>query len=324
MSTEQTAPATAETTSTPAAAQPQADAKAADAKPPSRAAETKPESAEERALKAEALKTARENRELKTKLAALEKRIADEDKTAAEREAQRRELEALKTRDPRTWLQRAAGEDPAAFAKRLAGDTKEAQLERTVGELREELKAALERCTQQTEAERARQIEAAQANAYRAVLSVAESAEDLSLAAEEIKANPTGARKWIAQWAEESWPEYAREHGLDVSDANACARSAAKVLDERALARLSKLAQNAAIAKRLGFAVQSSQPPASPGNPPPRTITSADAGTRSAAPAPAGEVKLTPAQQDREARRRALELGHRLAAEKAAEARSRG
>lgn len=308
-------------TTAPAAAQtpPPADPKAAEAKPPEKA-----ESAEEKALKAEALKTARENRELKAKLAAIEKRIADEGKTAAEREAQRRELEALKAKDPRAWLQRAAGEDPAAFAKRLAGDTKEAQLERTVSELREELKAAQERWSQQTEAERARQMEAAQANAYRAVLSAAESAEDLSLAAEEIRANPAGARKWIAQWAEESWPDYAREHGLDISDPNACARSAAKVLDERALARFEKLKQNERIAKRLGFAVQSTQPPASQGNPPPRTITSADAGTRSAAPANAGEVKPTSAQQDRDARRRAIELGHKLAAEKAAEARTRG
>lgn len=306
------------TTAAPPATPPPAEAKA-DAKPPE-----KVESAEEKALKAESLKTARENRELKAKLASIEKRIADDGKTAAEREAQRRELEALKVKDPRAWLQRAAGEDPAAFAKRLAGDTKEAQLERTVSELREELKAAQERWSQQTEAERARQIEAAQANAYRAVLSAAEATEDLSLAAEEIRANPAGARRWIAQWAEESWPDYAREHGLDISDPNACARSAAKVLDERALARFEKLKQNERIAKRLGFAVQSTQPPASQGNPPPRTITSADAGTRSAAPANAGEVKPTSAQQDRDARRRAIELGHKLAAEKAAEARTRG
>lgn len=318
MTTEQTAPATAETTTPPAAAAPPPEAKATEKAP------EKTESPEAQALKAEALKAAREVRELKAKLAAIEKRDADAAKAAADRDAQRRELEALKAKDPRAWLQRAAGEDPAAFAKRLAGDTKEAQLERTVAELRDELKAAQDRWSQQTEAEKARQVEAAQVNAYRAVLSAAESAEDLSLAAEEIRANPTGARKWIAQWAEESWADYAREHGLDVSDPNACAKSAAKVLDERALARLTKLAQNPSIAKRLGFAVQSTQPAASQGTPPPRTITSADAGTRTAAPAQAGEVKLTPAQMDREARKRAIELGHKLAAGETAAARTRG
>lgn len=281
---------------------PVADAKPADPKP----AEDTPEL---KALKAEALKASRELREVKAQLAALQRREADIAKDREAREAAQRELDELKAKDPRAWLSRAAGEPPEAFAKRIAGDTKESQLERQILELRQTLAAQQQRFEEAQKSERVTREEATSAAAYREVLKAAEASDEAALAAEELRRDPKAAQRWIMSWAGSEWPSVAREKGLDVNDPAACAREAAAEIDRMVLARWEKLRQNDRVAKRLGFgAVQSTEPPASPGNPPPRTITSAVAGSRSAAPATtaSGDKPMTPAQRDRAARLAAI------------------
>lgn len=304
----------APTTPTPTAAAP--TPAPAEAKPPEKPAEVKSEdiAAELKAAKAEALKAARELRETKAKLAEIDRREKEQAATRAQREAELKELEALKAKNPREWLQRAAGEDPAAFAKRIAAgqETAEARLQRELAELREQLKASEQKQAEAAKAAEERAREEQAATAYRFVMDAASADPELALAVEELREDPARARKWISGWVDRDWPTYASENGLDVTDPRECAKAVAKVIDKRALARLEKLRQNPHIAKRIGFAVQSSEPPASPGAQPPRTITSDVAGSRSAAPASTagGERPLT----DAELRKRAILKAHELAA----------
>jgi hypothetical protein len=267
------------------------------------------ETPEIRSLKAEALKAARELREVKAQLTAFQRREADLAKDREAREAAQRELDDLKAKDPRAWLSRAAGEPPEQFARRIAGDTKESQLERQILELRQSLAAQQQRFEEAQKTDRVSREEATSAAAYREVLKAAESSEEAALAAEELRRDPKAAQRWIMSWAGSEWPTVAREKGLDVNDPAACAREAAAEIDRMVLARWEKLRQNERASKRLGFgAVQSTEPPASQGTQPPRTITSAVAGSRSAAPATtaSGDKPMTPAQRDRAARMAAI------------------
>lgn len=301
MPTETTA---ATETTTPTTAAPAA------ATPPPETPPPAADDAETKALKAEALKAAAEARNLKTRLATLERERAERDKqTAAEREAEAKLLEE----DPGAWLEKRAGMTRAEIHRRLTGkaETPDVAAQREIAALKAKLEEVAQGQSAKYDSLIKAQQEASEANAYRTVLGVAKSGGDdpaLALAAQEIAADPRASGRWVTAWAEKEWPKYAAENGLDPSDPNEAARAAAKVIGEKALARAKSLVQNPVIAKALGLGAQSQQPPASQGNST-RTITSALAGERGpGTPDKPLSTSEREAQHRKAAERKALEL----------------
>lgn len=293
---------------------PAAEPKAAEPKPveakQETKAETKPDDVE--ALKRESLKAAREAREARE---ALKRYEAKERERAAADEARKREQaeeEALRDRDPGAWLEKRAGMSRAELAAKLKGQQADPQskLERELASLKEELaREKAERVETLTRAQQ-QQAEAAQANAYRSVMTAAKGSEDLALAVESMRESPKNAAKWIADWAEKEWPKVAEAEGLDATDAGEAAKACAKAIASKELARLRKLVQNPSIAKALGLSSQSQQPPASQGAKPPTTLTATLAAERSTGTP--DNRPLLPYEQEaiyrKNAERKALEL----------------
>lgn len=234
--------------------------------------------------KREALKLAANERLLKQRLAAYEKaereRGEAEKMTAAERAAE----DKLRDEDPRAWLEKRTGLKGEELARRLNGKPvapdveAKREIEALKAQLADQQRALEERFEGLTKA----QQEASEANAFRMVSGIAKAATDdpaLALAAQEMAADPRGSGRWVTAWAEKEWPKYAAEHGLDPSDQHAAAQSAAKVIGEKALAKVRQLVQNPAIAKALGLSAQS-QPATASQATQPRTIDAAIAASR--------------------------------------------
>jgi hypothetical protein len=257
-----------------------------------------------RATKAESIKAAREARDLKTRLAALEaegKEVARGRETSA---AEQKRLAELKERNPQAWLAALAGETPEQLAARLKGQpqTPENQLRRELAEIKEALTAREKAEAARAEAESQARVEAAQTNAYRSVLSAAKGSPELAAVADILKESPKKSAAWIANWAETQWDTYAAEHGLDASSPEEAAKACAQIIRDKEVARLKKLVQDPHIAKALGLGGQSQQPPASKGDSPRSSIDADMASRRSEGSTDAGTKPLT----DAELRRRAL------------------
>lgn len=262
--------------------------------------EAKPAETEEaKRLKLEALAAARKTRELEAQLTKLREAQKAKEEAEAKRAKDAEELTRLAEEDPGAWVERLTGMSRADLAKRLGskGAGPEVALQRELADLKKRLEER-----DRAEAEKAAQAEAAAreaatSNAYRAVLTAAKGSEELHAASVFMSANPRGAAAWVTSWAEREWPKVAEAEGLDATDASEAAKWAAKALQDQELARLKKFVQTPSIAKALGLAVQSQQPPASQGAKPAATIDGALAGSRSAAEPT--DKPLTAADRDR-------------------------
>lgn len=281
--------------------------------PPAAAVPAKPaeKPPEENADRREALRLAADVRKRDKELAELRAKLGQFEEGGKKSAAERAELDALRQKDPRAWLERSTGIKRDELTRFLMSTEKAPQPHEVALKAAQEAQAEAARIREELAARDAKTQQDANAamtaQAYRILRS--EAAKDKSFAplVSEMDENPRAWASAIRELAD----KHPEAPPLEIAQALKAQRLAYFKHPAR-LAYLREIVNTPDIAEALGLA-QPTTPAAPPGTTTPKTITAKLAGERSAAPEP----KVSPIRPTR-AR---IEAGVRKLAELQAQTR---